>query len=67
MMAHFIGREHKERRLMMREKRVPGMVDNIGIGIAPGAFHLKVRLDEYIKSLNMPVTVDEILRRAVIP
>ena len=61
--AHFIAEQHKDRRLMLRKEPVPGVIDNVGIGISPNAFHLKFWLDAYIKSHNMPVTVDEILRR----
>ena len=64
MTANFITEQHKDRRLMIREEPVHGIMDGIGIGISPNAFHFKFWLDEYIRSRNMPVSIDEILRRA---
>ena len=65
--AHFITDQHQDRRLMIREEPVPGIMDRVGIGISPNAFHLKFWLDQYIDSRNMPVSVDEILRRTAQP
>ncbi|OQY46714.1 MAG: hypothetical protein B6240_06935 [Desulfobacteraceae bacterium 4572_87] len=62
MTSHFITQQHKNRRLMIREEPVPGIIDRIGIGISPNAYHLKFWLDEYIRNRNMPFSVDEILR-----
>lgn len=61
--AHFITARHQDRRLMIREEPVPGIMDRVGIGICPNAFHLKYWLDEYIDSRHMPFSVEEILRR----